>query len=339
MGATNSLSVVFIGTPEFAVPSLQALAASSHRVLCVVTTPDRRAGRGLKANPSPVSVVATSLGLSVVHVSPRDSGALARVLSDASPDVAAVVAWGGLLNSRSIGAPQVAALNVHGSLLPRYRGAAPIERALMAGETVTGVTVMYMAVELDAGDILAQQEVPVPEGADAGRMRAFLGTAGAGLLVRSIDQLATGEAGRTVQDSRLVSWAPKLTPEDERISWHTTASEIANRVRALSPNPGAHFVYRGQRVKVLEAGVLAPPQAQGGPKGSVNTGPDAAAGAVLGHKDDSLMVAAGGATIVLLSRVQPAGGRPVAGAAWANGRRLSAGMTLDQGGTDFVLRI
>lgn len=332
--ASRGLSVIFIGTPEFAVPSLQALAASSHRVTCVVTAADRPSGRGLKAVSSPVGAAADTLGIPVVKMAPRDSASLACVLSSIGPDVCVVVAWGGILNARSLAAPRVAALNLHASLLPRYRGAAPIERALMAGEKVTGVTVMYMVEALDAGDILLQHEVEIPEDADAGQMRRLLAAAGAGLLVLSVDLLAAGAAGRTPQDAGLVSWAPKLGPADERISWHAEASEVANRVRALSPSPGAHFVCRGQRVKVLSAAALRPGLlSASGQERAGHAGPGRPAGAVLGHEGDSLVVAAGNGTAVLIKRVQPAGGRVISGSAWANGRRLAAGAMLEERGS------
>ncbi|MDP2872681.1 MAG: methionyl-tRNA formyltransferase [Bacillota bacterium] len=327
------LSIVFAGTPNFAVPCLESLARSRHRVTHVVTTPDRPAGRGLRAAPSPVRRAADALSIPVVLLPARDPGALADFVEGACPDMVTVVAWGGLLSGRCIRAPRLAAVNVHASLLPRYRGAAPIERALLAGESTTGVTVMYLAEELDAGDILIQREVAIPPGADSGRMRAMLAAAGAELLVRAADLLSCGLATRTAQDERFVSWAPKLRPADERMSWHAGASEIVNRVRALSPRPGAFFTIAGERVHVLQAGVAQ--EAAGAPgRDARSAGPQAVPGSVLGRRGDSLLVAAGDDTAVVLDVVRPAGGRTMSGAAWANGRRLARGSAIQEGGAD-----
>jgi methionyl-tRNA formyltransferase len=212
----------------------------------------------------------------------------------------------------------LAAINLHPSLLPRWRGAAPIERALMAGDKFTGVMVIHIAEQWDAGDIVLSRAVPIPATADAGQLRVGLAARGGELLVQALDLLSAGRAPRIPQGDLGLLPAPKLTPSDEVIEWREDAVTTVNRVRALAPRPGAHFIYQGQRVSVLRAEV-----ASCGPSHR-----EVAPGSVLGRQGEALLVAAGQGTAVALLRVKPAGGREMAGSAYANGRRLVVGELL-----------
>ena len=326
--AAAGLEVVFLGTPTFAVPSLRALvAAPGHRVSLVVTAPDRPAGRGLRPRPSPVKVAARELDLRVTTVAPREGREVAAVIKRARPAVVVVVAWGGLLNAAARDAARLAVVNVHPSLLPRWRGAAPIERALMAGDTVTGTTIMHVARRLDAGDVILQEPLPIPTAADAGVLRPLLAAQGAGLLVKALDLLAAGGAPRIAQDEAAVTLAPKLGPADERIDWEMTAQQIINRTRGLSPTPGTYFLHKGRRVKIKGAAIVSsePP----GPTGAAaEPGP----GVIVDRGRDNLVVAAGQGSYVELHEVQPAGAKVTTAAGFAHGRRLRVGDQLDQGG-------
>lgn len=324
----TGLEVVFLGSPRFAVPILESVARSNHVVVLVVTQPDRPAGRGLRPRPTAVKAAAEVLSIAVETISAADRDGLANLLLGVAPDVIVTAAWAGLLTRRSLAAARIAALNVHPSMLPRYRGAAPIERAMMAGEKSFGVTVMHLSRELDAGDIVLQEPVSVAPDLDGGQVSDLHARAGGGLLVRALDLLAAGTAPRVPQDARNATWAPKLTPEDERITWEMPAEEIVNRFRALSPRPGAYFLFGGQRVKITGARVW-----DGGTERPRSFRlEDAGPGTVLGRDADSLAIAAGGATAIILSRVKPAGRREISGADFANGRRLSAGDVMSDEG-------
>lgn len=326
----TSLSVVFIGTPGFAVPCLQAVAQSHHHVKLVVTCPPRRAGRGMKMVPTAVMCAAEELELPVAAVEPGDASGLATLLAGVPHDVLLVVAWGGMVSDEALAQPSLAALNLHPSLLPRWRGAAPIERAIMAGDDVTGVTIQYMAAELDAGDVLLQAELPLPREATKGEMVEILAEAGGELAVVALAALAAGHAPRVPQDQAGVTWAPKLTADDERISWQASAREVVDRVRALSPVPAAYFAFQGQRVKVLRAREHRPQAADaaGAPDSIVDPVP----GIILDCSQTSFLVATGQGGAVWIERVKAAGSREATGAAFLVGRRLARGSVLDEEG-------
>lgn len=316
------LSVVFIGTPEFAAATLAGLCDSPHQVQRVLTQPGGRRGRGLRRTASPVALAALELGLAVDEVGRREHSRIAALLADTQPDVLVCVAWGGLLRKAALAAPRLAAINLHPSLLPRWRGAAPIERALLAGDRVTGLTVIHMDSELDSGDIILSAAEPIPDGVDAGYMRSRLARRGGELLVQALDLLAQGAAPRIPQGQAGLTWAPKLTADDEMICWQQAAQTTVNRVRALSPQPGARFVHAGSPVIVTRAAVVEQPNRSGG----------FAPGQVCGRAGEALLVAAGDGAAVALHKVKPAGGREMSGAAYANGRRLAAGDLLLEGG-------
>lgn len=309
------LRIVFLGTPEFAALTLPALAGSKHTVSLVITQPGRRQGRGMREVPSPVAIKAQALDLPAATVGRRDHGDLAALVGAARPDVLVVVGWGGRLRPNVLGAPRFAAINLHPSLLPRWRGAAPIERALMAGDSVTGVMVIHVAEQFDTGDIILSRAVAIPATADAGQMRTRLALCGGELLAQALDLLAAGMAPRITQGDVGLLTAAKLTPADEVIDWGQDAVGTVNRVRALAPNPGAHFVCQGQRVIVLRAKAV----------DFVVGRREAVPGCVLGRQGEVLLVAAGEGTTVALVQVKPAGGREMSGSAYANGRRLAAG--------------
>lgn len=320
------LRVAFLGTPDFAAVTLEAIAASRHRLVGVVTQPDRPAGRGGRSRPPAVKTVAERLGLPVWQATAGEvRSELARVLSDWEVDVAVVVAFGVILPTDVLKTPRLGCINLHASLLPDYRGAAPVHRALLDGCAVTGVTVIQMNAGVDTGDIIAQREVTVSESDTSGTVHDRLAAVGANLVVHVLDLLAAGRAVRRPQPPA-GKLAPKLGPEDEVIDWTRPGEAIARQVRALDPAPGAHTVLGDRRVKVWGAEVAAagagswPGPADGRQAGS---GP-ARPGTVVGFSDGCPVVATGRGALVL-TVLQPAGGSRMPGPDFANGYRMRVG--------------
>lgn len=245
------MRLVFAGTPEVAVPSLEALVASEHDVVAVVTRPDAPAGRGRKLTPSPVAKRAEELGIEVLKPShPRDEAFQER-LRELAPDVCPVVAYGALLPQSALDIPTRGWVNLHFSLLPRWRGAAPVQRAIMAGDEVTGTTCFEIVKQLDAGPIYEVDEIPVPE-ETAGELLASLADSGAAQLVRVMDAIAEG-AKPVAQSEEGVTVAAKLSTEEARIDFTRPAVEVRNHVLGCSPDPGAWCELDGARLKIYRA--------------------------------------------------------------------------------------
>jgi methionyl-tRNA formyltransferase len=235
--AAPRLRLVFFGTPAFAVPSLEALLASSHQVVAVVSQPDRPKGRGQQLQPTPTKVVALAHGLPVLQPSKIRDEAFLQQIRELRADLGVVVAFGRILPDALLAIPRLGMINVHASVLPRYRGAAPIQRAVLAGDAETGVTIMRVATELDAGPTFAFGAVPIPSDATSGDMETILSSLGARLLLPVVDDLAAGRAVETPQDHSRATLAPKITKEERVIDWAEPADRIHNRVRGLQPWP------------------------------------------------------------------------------------------------------
>jgi methionyl-tRNA formyltransferase len=245
--------VVFFGTPEPAAVALGTLLASDLEVAAVVTQPDRRRGRSGRAVPSPVKERALAGGLPVLQPeSPQDPG-FVGTLEGFAPDVGAVVAYGHLLPRETLVVPPRGFVNVHFSLLPRYRGAAPVQRAVMAGETVTGVSTFLLEPTFDSGPILMVQREPIAEEDTAGTLMERLTPVGADLLVRTLEGLVAGTLEPRPQDDALATPAPKIRREEAEIDWTRPASDLNNLVRGLNPAPGAFTIFRGKRLKIWRA--------------------------------------------------------------------------------------
>jgi len=247
------MRLAFMGTPEFAVPSLDALHGAGHEIVAVYSQPPRPTGRGHKTQPSPVHARADALGLRVLTpVSLKTSEAQAAFAA-LDLDAAVVAAYGLILPMPILEAPRQGCLNVHGSLLPRWRGAAPIQRALLAGDAETGITIMQMEAGLDTGPMLLKQTIPIGPEATATSLQASLSTLGAALIVEVLGRLATGPLSATPQPSAGVTYAAKLSRTEGQLDWTETASFNERKVRALNPAPGVWFELNGERIKVLSA--------------------------------------------------------------------------------------
>ncbi|NPV71679.1 MAG: methionyl-tRNA formyltransferase [Firmicutes bacterium] len=317
-----------MGTPDFAVPSLIAVLRDAHEILAVVTRPDRPRGRGLELSPSPVKQSAVKHRFPVVQPSTCRSPQFVEWLRDVKPDVIVVVAFGQILPREVLEIPSLGCINVHASLLPKYRGAAPINWALIRGERVTGVTTMYMSERLDAGDVILQKEVAVSPDDNAGTLHDKLKHEGADLLTVTLRLLGAGKAPRAPQDESQATFAPSLTSKDEVIDWNRPAGDIRNHVRGMSPWPGAHTVKDGRKIKVLAATVL--DSAGTEIHHLLRRQPEGAgrAGLVLAADETNGLVVQAGEGLVRLDEVQPEGGRRMPAADYLRGARLAPGDVL-----------
>jgi len=305
------LRLAFLGTPDFAVPSLAALLDAGHELAAVYTQPPRPAGRGKKPRPSPVQGFAAARGLPVrCPADFKDAGTQAAFAALAL-DAAVVVAYGLLLPPAVLAAPRLGCLNAHASLLPRWRGAAPIQRALLAGDRETGVTIMVLDEGLDTGPILTAERLAIGPRTTAAELHDRLAALSARLLVAALEGLAAGRLAPRPQPETGVTYAPKLTPADGRLDWRRPAAELEALVRACDPRPGAWFEAAGTRVKALAAELV---------EGSGGAPP----GRVL---DDRLTVACGRGAL-RPTRLQRAGGAALATAEFLRGFSLPAGTLL-----------
>lgn len=249
------LKIVFMGTSEYAVPSLEALAGSSHQLVGVISQPDRPRGRGKRLQPTPVKEAASRHDIPVWQFERiRETQAVQQV-RELGPDFIVVVSYGQILPPDLLKIPKEGCVNVHASLLPYYRGAAPIQRAIMDGWRTTGVTTMLMDAGMDTGDILLQEEVPISDEADHGQLESQLAEVGAHLLLDTIAGLSAGSIKPIEQDDAQATYASMISREDELIAWFWSAREIHNRIRALSPFPGAYTMFHGERLKLYRSRV------------------------------------------------------------------------------------
>jgi methionyl-tRNA formyltransferase len=309
----NPFRVVFMGTPGFAVPSLSALAKSEN-VTLVVTNPDRPSGRGQALSSPPVKREAQRLGLPVFQPEKaKHPEAVVRIASE-KPDLIVVVAYGQILPPSILDIPAQGCINVHASLLPKYRGAAPINWAVARGETATGVTIMKMDAGMDTGPMLLVREMPISEEDTAQTLFNRLSLLGAEALAEALLKLHDGTLEETPQDNTLSSYAPMLKKEHGQIDWSRPAAEVRNLIRGMTPWPSAYASHAGKSIKILSASVR-------GGRGEP--------GEILEVGRDGVVVACGEGALAL-GRVQPEGGREMSSWDYAQGRRVKKGERLSR---------
>jgi len=250
------LKIIFAGTPDFAARHLDALLASEHQVVGVFTQPDRPAGRGNKLTSSPVKVLAQAHDIPVFQPKSLKPEENQHLVADLQADIMVVVAYGLILPKAVLAMPRLGCINVHGSLLPRWRGAAPIQRSLWAGDTETGVTIMQMDVGLDTGDMLHKLSCPITAEDTSASLYEKLAQLGPQGMLLTLDLLASGNARPEVQDEALVSYAEKLSKEEARLDWSLSAAQLERCIRAFNPWPMSYFMIEEQPVKVWQATVL-----------------------------------------------------------------------------------
>lgn len=251
----NNLKIVFMGTPDFAVPCLKTLN-ENYEVIAVITQPDRPKGRGQKLTPSPIKEYALEHNLTVLQPKKIKTSETEEQLKKLAPDLIVVVAFGQILSKAILDIPQLGCINVHASLLPKYRGAAPIHWSIINGETKTGITTMYMDVGLDTGDMILKEEVSISAKMNTGELHDTLMNIGAKTLLQTIKQIAEGSVVRNKQNDAEASYAPLLTKELERINWLLPAQEIYNLVRGLNPWPVAFSIFKGKKLKIWQTKVI-----------------------------------------------------------------------------------
>jgi methionyl-tRNA formyltransferase len=295
--------IVFFGTPRFAVPTLERLLASRHTVAGVVTQPDRPRGRGHRVTAGPVKALAMSRQLPVLQPDRLKLPAFADALSAWQPDLAVVAAYGRIIPAHLLVIPRLGMINVHASLLPKYRGAAPVHRAVIAGERETGVTIMRVAEELDAGAMFAKATRPIGPDETSDVVEESLAHIGADLLVGVVERISAGIASEEPQDASQATYAPRLTKEEGLIDWSQRASSIHNRVRGLSPWPHTYTYLGGARLIVLRS-QIAPEMS--GPDRAPTTVP----GTIVDVTPSAIVVATGGGQLAIVE-LQGEGGRPL----------------------------
>ena len=305
------LRIVFAGTPEFAVPPLEALHAAGHEIVAVYTRPDRPAGRGQSLTASPVKRRALELGLPVEQPATlKVADAVAR-LRERAPDLMVVVAYGLILPQAVLDVPRLGCWNIHASLLPRWRGAAPIQRAILAGDDITGITIMQMDAGLDTGPMLLVREVPIRPGESGGELHDRLSRVGAEAIVAAVSEWQAGRITPRPQPAEGASYAAKLRKEEARIDWSQAAAVIARQVRAFNPWPVAETTWDGRQLRIWRA-EPAPGAASAG----------AVPGTVLESAAGRIVVATGDGALSLL-QVQVAGRRALSAAEFLNAQSLT----------------
>lgn len=308
---TEPWRIVFMGTPEFAVPSLAALLAASDPVVGVFTQPDKPSGRGMKLLPPPVKALALERNIPVFQPARLRLPEAVAQLRALEPDLVVVAAYGQILSREVLDIPRHGCINVHASLLPRWRGAAPIHRALLEGDGVTGVTIMVMEEGLDTGPMLATRERVIEPEMTGGQLHDCLSRLGAGLLRETVVRLKAGEVIPVPQPGEGATYARKLTEEDRRLDWRLDGEVVLRTIRAMHPYPAAAAVLEGELIKILAA------------HGGCGCKP-AVPGTVVALHAEGPEVACGTGSVTL-TQVQPPGKRAMAAADWLRGRKVGVG--------------
>jgi methionyl-tRNA formyltransferase len=320
------MRLLFFGTPDFAVPSLRAIHGAGHEIALVVTRPDARRGRGRKVSHPPVKRAAQNLELVVYQPSDVNAPVSVARLEQEQAQIGVVVAYGQILNSPVLSAPERGLLNVHASLLPKYRGAAPIHWAIIRGEEETGVTVQQMVEELDAGPVIKERKTPIGREETAGQLHDRLAAMGAGLIVEVLERLEKGvEPEAAAQNPDQASYAPKLSKSDGWIDWQLAAGQIHNLVRGLTPWPGARTrFHHGEESKTVQLIRVEP-------RSDVDS--DKEPGVVVELTAEEEIVVQAGQGAVVIQQLKPASGRAMGAADFVHGHRLEPGDRFQQPGS------
>ena len=308
------MRILFMGTGDFAVPTLKALVASGHQVVGVVTQPDRPAGRGRRLRVSPVKQTALDADVPIHQPETVRADGFVNLVKEISPDAFVVAAFGQIIPKEVLDVPKLGGVNVHASLLPKYRGAAPVHHALFNGETCTGVTSMLMDPGLDTGPILLQEEVEIHPEDDEGSLETRLAEVGADLLIETLEGLERGDITPRAQDDSLATHAPSVKREECVVRWEQDACMIVNRVRGCTPRPGAHTVWQGSPLKIWLCRV-AETETPSEPGEVIDVGPEG-------------LVVGAGQGAVLLTEVQPENRKRMSASEFARGYRVVKGARL-----------
>lgn len=300
------MKIVFMGTPAFSVPILEALVESPYEVVAVVTQPDRPVGRKKILKHTPVKEAALKHGIEVLQPEKISGSPEMEKIMEIKPDLIVTAAFGQFLPTKLLNVPRLGAINVHASLLPKYRGGAPVHYALINGETETGVSIMYMEKKMDAGDIISQKSLPITRADDVGTLFDRLSLLGRDLLMETIPHIIDGTIDPIKQDEAKVTFSPNIAREQEVLDWNKEATEIDHQVRGMRPFPGAYTYLDGQRLKIWSVTPL-------------SNQTDKTPGTIIDIQKDSILVACGNKTVVQLDEIQPAGKTKMSVAAFVSG--------------------
>ncbi|MDQ0416470.1 methionyl-tRNA formyltransferase [Croceifilum oryzae] len=317
MNGIKDTRIVFMGTPDFAVPVLRMLVEEGYHIIQVVTQPDRPKGRKRELTPPPVKVAAQELGLPVYQPEKVRIPEEMQPIIDLNPDLIITAAFGQILPKALLDVPAYGCINVHASLLPKYRGGAPIHQSIIDGEEATGVTIMYMVEALDAGDMIAQSSIPITQEDHVGTMFEKLSVVGADLLKETLPALLRGEIQAVTQDAGQVTFAPNIKREQEILDWNRTAVQLYNQVRGMHPWPVAFTLWNGQPMKVWWAEPLSDEKT------------DQAPGTVVALQKEGIVVATGDGCLKLTD-LQPSGKKRLTAEQLINGRQIHVGDRLGE---------
>lgn len=307
------MRIVFWGTPDFAVESLKALLKSKHQVVAVITQPDKPKGRGQKVLPTPVKEEALKHGVVVYQPEKlKDNQEIRQILRDLNPDISVVVAYGKIIPEDIIQIPRFKTINIHASLLPEYRGAAPIQRTIMDGKNITGVCIMEIVKELDAGDVYSCRQVEIKEDDDIITLHDKLAKEGAELLLEVLEDIEKGIAKKTPQDHTKATYAKPIIKEEGRIDWNKPARCIFNQIRALKVWPKAYTYFRGEQIKILDSQV-------------VECDSQAKPGTLIKSDDKTGIIVKTGDKCLLIKVLQFPGGKPITSQDAVRGYRIKDG--------------
>jgi methionyl-tRNA formyltransferase len=323
------VNIIFMGTPDFAVPSLRTLLDEGYKVIAVVTQPDRPKGRKRVLTPTPVKVEAELHGIPVLQPEKLRQADSVEALRTLKPDLIVTAAYGQILPKSVLELPALGCINIHASLLPKYRGGAPIHYAVMRGESVTGVTIMYMAEGLDTGDMISRIEVPIEDTDTTGTMFEKLSLAGADLLKRTLPELVAGRINPVQQNEAEAVYSPNIKREDERIDWSRDALSIFNLIRGLNPFPGAYTTWNGENMKIWASKKPALIESDAADS-RTSSGADSSAvlpGTVLKSTAEGIEVCTGNGTI-WLTEIQPSGKKAMDIAQFLRGSAIADGTVL-----------
>lgn len=309
------MKILFMGTPDFAVPCLEALVQSNHKVCGAVTQPDKPKGRGHKLQPPPVKEYAFAHNIPIFQPTTLRDGAFAEIAAQLAPDIIIVVAYGKILPIDLLELPPFGCVNVHASLLPKYRGAGPIQWSVINGEKETGITTMYMGEGLDTGDMLLKRATEIQPAETASELHDRLAGIGAELLLETLTELENGTAVRIPQNDEEATYAPMISKQTGRIDWTKPAQEVVNLIRGCNSWPIAHTMYQGEPLKIIRAAV-----------GEKTAKPS---GTLLGVQQGKLAVAAGDGHSVLVSEVQFAGSKRMSVESYLNGHTIDMNQILE----------
>lgn len=325
------MNIIFMGTPGFAVPSFRALLDEGYNVMAVVTQPDRPKGRKRVLTPSPVKVEAEIRGIPVLQPEKLRQADSVEALRALKPDLIVTAAYGQILPKSVLELPALGCMNIHASLLPKYRGGAPIHYAVMRGESVTGVTIMYMAEGLDTGDMISRVEVPIEDSDTTGTMFEKLSLAGADLLKRTLPDLLAGSIKAVPQNDAEAIYSPNIKREDELIDWSRGSISVFNQIRGLNPFPGAYTIWNGENMKIWSS---KKPPAAGASHGNIAAGgtnldanPAIAPGTVLQSSEEGIEVKTGDGTL-WITEIQPSGKKAMDVAQFLRGSTIPEGTLL-----------